>query len=244
MHARSYGPMTGRFLSVDPVLEAKKTIRQPQRWNRYAYAIGNPMVFTDPTGETVYLVTYTAGNTEGDAEFKRAAETLAEEIRNRKGYDPQKDTVLVKGVTTTNDFAAALKEASGLEKTFGKIGELALFSHGGPKDGPTFHGQIKHLFQAQLNAMPTANWEAGASAMFYACNSGQRFAQKFANAQGVTTYGYPTSGALSSRPDRWERIGETGPVYMVGVAASPRTMPFLGPASSQLVPMVQRDPMP
>jgi RHS repeat-associated protein len=47
MHARYGSPMTGRFLSLDPVLGYPAN---PQSWNRYAYVMGNPMVFTDPFG--------------------------------------------------------------------------------------------------------------------------------------------------------------------------------------------------
>lgn len=38
---------TGRFLSVDPVLGEPS---RPQSWNRYAYALNNPLVFVDPSG--------------------------------------------------------------------------------------------------------------------------------------------------------------------------------------------------
>ncbi len=47
MHARYGSPMTGRFLSVDPVLGDPG---DPQSWNRYAYVVGNPQSFVDPTG--------------------------------------------------------------------------------------------------------------------------------------------------------------------------------------------------
>ncbi|MGB5571953.1 MAG: RHS repeat-associated core domain-containing protein, partial [Thermoanaerobaculia bacterium] len=51
MHARYCSPTMGRFLSVDP-----KTLRMPtkspQRWNRYAYALGNPLKYVDETGRS------------------------------------------------------------------------------------------------------------------------------------------------------------------------------------------------
>ncbi len=50
MHARYYSPGVARFLSVDPVLDVDKAIHEPQRWNRYAYVVNNPVRFTDPTG--------------------------------------------------------------------------------------------------------------------------------------------------------------------------------------------------
>jgi RHS repeat-associated protein len=53
MHARYYNPSMGRFLSVDPVLDLKTNLRNPQGWNRYAYAINNPIRNTDPTGKYI-----------------------------------------------------------------------------------------------------------------------------------------------------------------------------------------------
>jgi RHS repeat-associated protein len=51
MHARYEDPNWGRFLSVDPVLDVNKAVREPQRWNRYAYVQNNPINRTDPTGK-------------------------------------------------------------------------------------------------------------------------------------------------------------------------------------------------
>jgi len=48
MHARFRSPLTGRFLSVDPVLGNS---RNPQSWNRSSYTYGNPLKYVDPTGE-------------------------------------------------------------------------------------------------------------------------------------------------------------------------------------------------
>ncbi|GAB7108578.1 RHS repeat-associated core domain-containing protein [Streptomyces phaeofaciens JCM 4814] len=44
--ARQYDPATGRFLSVDPLLEPDK----PQSLNGYAYASNSPVTNSDPTG--------------------------------------------------------------------------------------------------------------------------------------------------------------------------------------------------
>ncbi|MGW7657995.1 RHS repeat-associated core domain-containing protein, partial [Streptomyces tendae] len=44
--AREYDPTTGRFLSVDPVMEPGDT----QQMQGYAYANSNPLTFSDPTG--------------------------------------------------------------------------------------------------------------------------------------------------------------------------------------------------
>jgi RHS repeat-associated protein len=56
MHARHESPVTGRFLSVDPGLNVEKTIKQPQKWNRYAYVLSNPLKYTDPNGQEESLI--------------------------------------------------------------------------------------------------------------------------------------------------------------------------------------------
>nr|BFE77268.1 hypothetical protein GCM10020092_105690 [Actinoplanes digitatis] len=44
--AREYDPATGRFLSVDPVID----FGDPQQLNAYAYGRNNPFAYPDPTG--------------------------------------------------------------------------------------------------------------------------------------------------------------------------------------------------
>ncbi len=51
MLARYYQAGMGRFLSVDPLQSAGRNLRRPQRWNRYAYTLNNPMRYADPNGE-------------------------------------------------------------------------------------------------------------------------------------------------------------------------------------------------
>jgi RHS repeat-associated protein len=48
--ARYYASPLGRFTTVDPVLDVEQALVDPQRWNRYAYALNNPLRFTDPDG--------------------------------------------------------------------------------------------------------------------------------------------------------------------------------------------------
>lgn len=50
MHARYYNWGWGRFLSVDPSMDLKKTMANPQMWNRYSYVVDNPVRYTDPDG--------------------------------------------------------------------------------------------------------------------------------------------------------------------------------------------------
>jgi RHS repeat-associated protein len=53
MHARYYGSLQGRFLSVDPVIDVKVAMKSPQMWNRYCYVANNPMNQTDPDGRLI-----------------------------------------------------------------------------------------------------------------------------------------------------------------------------------------------
>ncbi|MFJ8112248.1 RHS repeat-associated core domain-containing protein [Streptomyces sp. NPDC096132] len=45
--AREYDPQTGRFLSVDPVMD----LADPQQMNGYTYGNNNPLVYADPDGK-------------------------------------------------------------------------------------------------------------------------------------------------------------------------------------------------
>ena len=48
MNGRVYDPLTAQFFSPDPQLQ------DPGNWlnyNRYGYCIGNPLKYTDPSGE-------------------------------------------------------------------------------------------------------------------------------------------------------------------------------------------------
>jgi RHS repeat-associated protein len=50
MHARYYDVTGGRFLAMDPAMDLKKTLPNPQMWNRYAYVVNNPIRYSDPDG--------------------------------------------------------------------------------------------------------------------------------------------------------------------------------------------------
>jgi hypothetical protein len=50
MLARYYGSNLARFLSTDPAVKRRKNSHFPQRWNRYAYSLNNPIKYVDPDG--------------------------------------------------------------------------------------------------------------------------------------------------------------------------------------------------
>ena len=54
MNARLYDPLLGRFLSPDPYVQAPDFT---QNFNRYSYALNNPLRYTDVSG--VFVITTT-----------------------------------------------------------------------------------------------------------------------------------------------------------------------------------------
>ena len=57
MNGRMYDPWLGRFLSPDPFVQAPT---YSQNFNRYSYALNNPLKYTDPSGE--FLLTWSLNN--------------------------------------------------------------------------------------------------------------------------------------------------------------------------------------
>src|SRR5712691_3510976 len=77
MHARDTIPQWGRFLSPDRLTG---TPARPQTWNRYAYALNNPLKYTDPSGD---YFEWAPGSGDADKKFIRSAMIAA--IRTAQG---------------------------------------------------------------------------------------------------------------------------------------------------------------
>lgn len=58
MNARLYDPIQGRFLSPDPYVQAPDFT---QNFNRYSYALNNPLKYTDQSGELAWFVPVIVG---------------------------------------------------------------------------------------------------------------------------------------------------------------------------------------
>jgi RHS repeat-associated protein len=56
--ARYYGSALGRFTSPDPLDANIIRILNPQRWNKYAYVVNNPLALTDPDGRDAVAVNF------------------------------------------------------------------------------------------------------------------------------------------------------------------------------------------
>ena len=149
---------------------------------------------------------------------------------------------------TKEDFANVIKEANGLEKKYGKVEQVTLYSHAGKEEGPVFHdgvdGGPTQFTKSEL-AHLKVNWSSTAIAKFYGCYTGLHFAQDFADAQGVPSYGYDRYAYFSSRVDSHEGPDDTGPVYLIaadGWSNGGYIKHVFG--YGKVYPMVRRDPPP
>lgn len=78
--ARYYSGAQGRFTSPDPIMASART-SIPQSFNRYSYALNNPLKFVDPTGM------YVCGGT--DEECKKFDKTLRGILSNKESTAEQ-----------------------------------------------------------------------------------------------------------------------------------------------------------
>ncbi|HEX6900065.1 MAG TPA: RHS repeat-associated core domain-containing protein [Thermoanaerobaculia bacterium] len=85
MHARHCSPVTGRFLSVDPVLGRPK---HPQSWNRYSYVIGSPLKYIDPDGRSIWSTVFKIIRHAPDG--TRRVITTVRELSKRKAVEKTK----------------------------------------------------------------------------------------------------------------------------------------------------------
>lgn len=154
MQARYYANTQGRFTSVDPfsiILHRQKApndeksetafrefLGSPQRWNRYAYAVNAPTVFTDPTGLDIMIIenhatkgnptghtaiaitgrgVFSMGNAQGEKQSDDKNNILGGGVKDYILREiPGRDTTIVIIKTTPEQDAAAaakLKEIAG-----------------------------------------------------------------------------------------------------------------------------------
>src|SRR5436190_1292306 len=85
MHARYYDLELGRFASVDPFI-SRAVLGLPQGWNRYSYALNNPLRFTDPTGKKVDCTTIPATD-------KKPEQVVCSEVIDVEGETPTFPTI-------------------------------------------------------------------------------------------------------------------------------------------------------
>lgn len=130
--ARYMSGAQGRFTSPDPVTNTALHLVNPQRWNMYAYVVGNPLAFTDPDGHDAAAVNFStlaggAGHLAVLSVHHDGSATYADYGPKGGGkpvwegnYDVRTLTTKVdftsKGVPTEASAQALIKEMANLEK--------------------------------------------------------------------------------------------------------------------------------
>jgi RHS repeat-associated protein len=127
--ARYYASNMGRFMSPDPIIMNDLRLLNPQRWNKYAYVINNPLILTDPTGMDAAYVNFSgmafsfghAGvmsiHHDGSATFS---------YKDRDGNKIHKDDALptvqfdANGLPTARSYAALAAAVAAFESEPGK----------------------------------------------------------------------------------------------------------------------------
>jgi RHS repeat-associated protein len=56
--ARYYASSMGRWMSPDPKQPSVKHLANPQKWNKYAYVLNNPLAMFDPDGQEELTIVY------------------------------------------------------------------------------------------------------------------------------------------------------------------------------------------
>ena len=208
--ARFYDPALGRFHTQDRFAEKYYPLTP------YQYGANNPINVIDINGDSTYLVMYGAsyknylsegGDHDVGGGFKKNAEALAESIRNRPGFDPERDAVNVVETKTSEQFV----DATNATYETGEIAEMTVFSHGYPLaislggQSPNDPGVTQSDAEAQrsdydsreinsrtMGQIDRGNFEDNARITLYGCNIGGRnnsstsssFGQTFANYLG------------------------------------------------------------
>ena len=100
--ARYFSAAQGRFTSRDPAGFSKGHIANPQKWNKYAYVLNNPLIMVDPNGEAEYYVFRPL------VDNTSAAWTAIQNYTNRPG-SPDHMTIYNKPDATAANYNAALQ---------------------------------------------------------------------------------------------------------------------------------------
>lgn len=122
-----------RFLSVDPIVDEARSLTNPQGWNRYAYALNNPLRYTDPTGMMWFKV-------DGKWEYRDGVDRITQ-------WDEKKNTLTV--IAGTKQFLAF---DGGTLKLYGANGKVSAFP--AVSGVPGSDGRSQPSMQGEFNRGP------------------------------------------------------------------------------------------
>jgi RHS repeat-associated protein len=191
MNGRVYDPLTGRFLSGDPIIQDPK---DGQNYNRYSYVVNNPTNLTDPTGFASESTTPRI-----DAGIRsRAQRKVDEAAANLNAMDPDDlqealgDKVYNKVIET-----GLVKGKNGVNQANGKGSAAAPAAASGSGDGPGL--RVPNL----QNAQSTIAWGRTHGEIEEARGASKAFALGF----------FPGSGAVEGA-EKIKGAHDTGDVLL------------------------------
>jgi RHS repeat-associated protein len=164
--ARYYSSTMGRFTSPDPLLSSGMA-SAPQTWNRYSYALNNPLKYIDPTGLVANDPKFWV--TDGNNNYNSVTQEEWDDYLNENP-----DTPWTRAATGTNigvlwdvtgptDFYLQNNQLIGKEVVLGADGNFqlanpenpylnceGLVSELGGKWGPPLKQSMEYMFQADM----------------------------------------------------------------------------------------------
>jgi RHS repeat-associated protein len=173
--AREYDAGLGRFLSVDPVIDAA----DPQQMHGYSYAVNSPITFADPDGKRPLITDSAAGDTKylrdnnlGWSRSSTGKWTL--ESRPRAGHGRDNGTPSQgapgKGAGPKKDKSTMKRIAEEIVKWAPKIGDVLAFcwlpACSGVSAGIGVLEAIAHLYLGDVNGAIKALGSAALGALF------------------------------------------------------------------------------
>ncbi|MET9787270.1 RHS repeat-associated core domain-containing protein [Streptomyces canus] len=148
--AREYDPSTGRFLSVDPVINTN----DPQSLNGYAYSNNNPTTLSDPAGTEI-------GSRPNSCQY--SLDNCSKEVQESVGYNPTTHKVTPTKRNTNVGKARAIKQTPVIE-VVKKVGWELFKDYIGWNDFKgCIGGSVSGCVNLLLNVVPwTAMFKKGA----------------------------------------------------------------------------------
>ena len=205
---RYYDPITGRWLSRDPIAEEGGM-------NLYSFVRNDSLNFVDPFGENLYAGIYYDNPARDVARsFYRAALTWKKEVESRFDYTTC-DSVILFGVKTVPDFVSAwqsiAREADALST---KVKEVTVFTHGQPENF-SFAPDPTHpkgtLTTPNTKNLPVLPWTQDALLDLRSCRSGRGgLCYQLNRSQNVAVSAQSGFAYFSESPNTWIEIDKAG----------------------------------
>ena len=239
--ARMYDPLIGRFVSADSMVPGYEN---PQALNRYAYALGNPVRYNDPSGHMAdaggapggidkiiirEITTVYAGNIRGTTTtyFPANPRTTVQPVidaTNRGGMAVAWPAAVAGGINNFDRLGKTMYEVG--KSTPRSIGTIQIVPPSAILETPSGWAKTATGFSYGL---PIASGLLSAREIYFRNNAGeitfeQAYQEQVANAgfASATALGggtlIPVAAGLTSHPVGWATAGSLALAYDMSVA--------------------------